>query len=150
MLSEPWMWWLAFGFALLIIEMLSGTFFFLCLAPAAFATAAVAWLVGNLYVQWICFAAAGCLALAVWYNIRRGSRPGPHDAASSLNNRTRHLIGRKSVLVEPVTNGQGRINIDDSWWQVSCSQELPAGAHVRVTGVHEMILTIEKQPEEAP
>ena len=68
MLSEPWMWWLAFGFALLIIEMLSGTFFFLCLAPAAFATAAVAWLGGDLYTQWVWPASRTRNASRCWWN----------------------------------------------------------------------------------
>ena len=144
MWNEPWVWWLAFGFGLLMVEMLTGTLFFLCLAPAALATAVVAWLVADPYVQWVCFASGGAVALAVWKHMRRKVKPSPNDAASSLNNRTRHLVGRQSVLVEPVTNGQGRVNIDDSWWQVNCAEDLPAGTHVRVTGVHEMILTIEK------
>lgn len=144
MWNELWVWWLALGFGLLIVEMLTGTLFFLCLAPAAFATAVAAWLVADLYVQWICFAGSGVVALYAWRQLRPKSHAATHDAASGLNNRTRHLVGRQSVLVEPVSNGQGRINIDDSWWQVACSQDLPAGTHVRVTGVHEMILSIEK------
>lgn len=144
MWNEPWVWWLAAGFILLVIEMLSGTLFFLCLAPAAFATAAVAWLVPDPTIQGICFASAGCVALLAWRRLRRHARPSPHDAASQLNNRTLHLVGRQAVLAEPVVNGMGRINIDDSWWQVACDEPLPAGTHVRVTAVHDMILTIEK------
>jgi membrane protein implicated in regulation of membrane protease activity len=89
--------WLALGFALLITEMLTGTLFFLCLAPAAFATAAVAWLVSDPYTQWICFATAGFLSLFAWRHLRRKIKPTAHDAASALNNRTRHLVGRESV-----------------------------------------------------
>lgn len=143
MWNDPWIWWVAFGFGLLIIEMLTGTLFFLSLAPAAFGTAVVAWLVGDPYVQWICFATVSCLCLFAWRHQRRKHKPTPNDAASGLNNRTRHLIGRQAVLAEPVVNGRGRINIDDSWWQVTCTPDLPAGTHVRVTAVHEMILTIE-------
>ncbi len=145
MWEQPFVGWLALGFALLITEMLTGTLFFLCLAPAAFATAAVAWLVSDPYTQWICFATAGFLSLFAWRHLRRKIKPTAHDAASGLNNRTRHLVGRESVLAEPVVNGRGRVNIDDSWWQVTAAHDLPAGTHVRVTAVHEMILTIEKK-----
>jgi membrane-bound ClpP family serine protease len=66
------------------------------------------------------------------------------DAASGLNNRTRHLIGRQAILTEPISNGIGRINVDDSWWKVTCIEDMPIGTHIKVTAVHDMILTVEK------
>lgn len=144
MWTEPWVWWLAFGFFLLVVEMLSGTLFFLCLAPAAFVTAAAAGLSADPTVQGLIFGSAGCVALWGWRRLRRRAQPASHDAASRLNNRTRHLIGREAVLAEPVVNGMGRVNIDDSWWQATCSESLPAGTHVRVTGGREMVVTVER------
>jgi membrane protein implicated in regulation of membrane protease activity len=60
-----------------------------------------------------------------------------------LNNRLAHLINRQAVLAEPITNGVGRINIDDSWWKVT-GEDLPVGTPVRVTAIHDMTLTVEK------
>lgn len=148
MWQEPYLWWAAFGFALLIVEMLTGTLFCLALAAAAFATTGIAVLTDDQLGQWAGFACASVIALLVWKRLPR--KPHEHktnDAASSLNNRLRHLHGRQAVLTEAIINGSGRINIDDSWWQVT-GVDMPAGTHVRVTAVHDMILTVEKTSQE--
>ena len=142
MWHEPYLWWAAFGFLLLIVEMITGTFFFLAIAAAAFMTVAVAWLIGDYLVQWVAFSVFAMICLLIWKKMRP-AHPPHHDAASALNNRTRHLIGRQAVLTEPISNGIGRINIDDSWWKVA-GEDLPVGTHVKVVSVHEMILNVEK------
>ncbi len=142
MWQEPYLWWAAFGFILLIIEMLSGTFFFLAVAVAALITTAIAWLTTDYLTQWVSFAVLSIIALVVWKKLRPVHAHN-HDAASKLNNRLGHLMNRQAVLVEPITHGAGRINIDDSWWQVT-GEDLPVGTQVRVTAIHDMILTVEK------
>ena len=142
MWQEPYLWWAAFGFLLLIIEMLSGTFFFLSVAAAALITTGIAWLTTDYLTQWVSFAILSIVALVLWKKLR----PTPqhdNDAASQLNNRLAHLVNRQAVLSEPITNGFGRVNIDDSWWKVT-GEDLPTGAHVRVTAIHDMTLTVEK------
>lgn len=56
--------WIIAGFALIIIELMSGTFFLLVLGIGAFAGAAVAWLGGTLFTQ---CATAGVIALIGTY-----------------------------------------------------------------------------------
>ncbi|PTQ86742.1 NfeD family protein [Agitococcus lubricus] len=141
MWQEPYAWWAAFGFLLLIIEMLSGTFFFLAIAAAAFLTTFVAVLSTDYLGQWVAFAGFSVMTLVLWYKFRPATHQ--HDAASSLNNRTRHLVGRQVILSEPIVNGVGRVNIDDSWWKAS-GADMPVGTHVKVMAVHDMILTVEK------
>ncbi len=143
MWQEPYLWWMAFGFMLLIVEMVTGTFFFLAVAAAAFATTGVAWLSGDYAIQWIAFSISSILALIIWQKIRPTTKHHKTDAASALNNRTRHLIGRQAILTEPISNGVGRINVDDSWWKVT-GEDLPVGTHVQVIAVHDMVLTVEK------
>ena len=142
MWQEPYLWWAAFGFLLLIIEMLSGTFFFLSVAAAALITTGIAWLTTDYLTQWVSFAILSIVALVLWKKLR----PIPqhdNDAASQLNNRLAHLVNRQAVLSEPMTNGVGRINIDDSWWKVT-GADLPIGTAVRVTAIQGMTLTVEK------
>lgn len=142
MWQEPYLWWAAFGFLLLIIEMLSGTFFFLSVAAAALITTGIAWLTTDYLTQWVSFAILSIVALVLWKKLR----PTPqhdNDAASQLNNRLAHLVNRQAVLSEPMTNGVGRINIDDSWWKVT-GADLPIGTAVRVTAIQGMTLTVEK------
>ena len=143
MWQEPYLWWMAFGFLLLIVEMITGTFFFLAVAAAAFMTTGVAWITNDYAAQWIAFSIASVLALVVWHKLRPTAAHHKTDAASGLNNRTRHLIGRQAILTEPINNGVGRINVDDSWWRVT-GDDMPIGTHVKVAAVHDMMLTVEK------
>ena len=56
--------WIIAGFALIIIELMSGTFYLVVLGIGAFAGAAAAWLGGTLFVQ---SATAGAIALIGTY-----------------------------------------------------------------------------------
>lgn len=143
MWQEAYLWWLAFGFMLLIVEMITGTFFFLAIAAAAFMTAAVAWPISDYLIQWVAFSLFSIIDLLLWNKLRPTTERHKSDAASHLNNRTRHLVGRQAVLVEPISNGVGRINVDDSWWKV-VGEDMPIGTRVQVTAVHDMILTVKQ------
>ncbi|SFR83236.1 hypothetical protein SAMN04487782_1039 [Stenotrophomonas maltophilia] len=59
-----------------------------------------------------------------------------------LNRRAEQLIGRVVPLQQGITDGQGRVSIDDAYWQVS-GPELPAGARVRVVAVQGSTLVVE-------
>lgn len=142
MWQDPYWLWAAFACLLLIVEMLTGTFFFLAMAAAAVGTTLVAYFSPDYLSQWVAFAILSVFALVLWKKMRPIHQHS-HDAASGLNNRTRHLIGRQAVLTEPISNGIGRINVDDSWWKVT-GENLPVGTHVKVTAVHDMVLTVEK------
>lgn len=142
MWQESYWLWAALACLLLIIEMLSGTFFFLAMAAAAFATTAVAYVSQDYLSQWVAFALFSIIAVIVWKKIRPSTQH-LQDAASGLNNRTRHLVGRQAVLSEPISNGMGRINIDDSWWQIT-GEDLPVGTHITVTAVQNMVLNVQK------
>ena len=48
-----------------------------------------------------------------------------------LNQRGASLVGRTATLSEPISEGRGRIRLDDTMWVVN-GPDLPAGTHVRV------------------
>ena len=48
---EPWLIWVVAGFALIIAELLSGTFYLLVIGVAAFAGALMAYLGSGIFVQ---------------------------------------------------------------------------------------------------
>ena len=60
--------WMIAGFALIIIELMSGTFYLFVLGTGAFAGAAVNWLGGTLFVQ---CSTAGVIALIGTYFVYR-------------------------------------------------------------------------------
>lgn len=144
-MENPAVWWLVLGIGLLVVEMLSGTMFFLFISAAAFLVSLLAWLTpAGPAVQAMAFAAACVAGVLAW----RRLRPNPQDSieqrdgARDLNNRLARFIGREAVLDRAIENGRGRVRLDDSYWDVT-GGELPAGARVRVTGVEGMTLRVE-------
>jgi membrane protein implicated in regulation of membrane protease activity len=59
-----------------------------------------------------------------------------------LNRRMLNYVGRSFVLDEPIVNGQGRVRIDDTLWQIS-GPDAPKGAWVRLTRVDGLRFVVE-------
>lgn len=143
--SHPAGWWLAFGIFLIIVEMLSGTFFFLFLGVGALLVALLTWMLdlGGLG-QGVLFGASALVAAGAWYRLR----PNPDDSieqlagAKDLNKRLARFVGREADLVEPLRGGEGRIRLDDSYWTVT-GHDLPVGTSVRVVAIEGMKLRVE-------
>ncbi|MGF6418116.1 membrane protein implicated in regulation of membrane protease activity [Stenotrophomonas sp. AN71] len=62
--------------------------------------------------------------------------------APLLNRRAEQLVGRVVPLQQAIVGGQGRVSIDDAYWQVT-GPELQAGALVRVVAVQGSMLRVE-------
>lgn len=142
--AHPAWWWLSLGLALLIIEMLSGTLIFLFVSVGAFLVALLTWGLNlSAVAQGLLFALATVAAVAAW----RKFRPNPGDrveqlaGAVGLNDRLSGFVGREAVLEEAISQGRGRVRLDDSYWSV-VGDDAPAGARVRVEAIEGMILRV--------
>lgn len=141
--QNPALWWLSLGMFLLVLEVISSTLFFLWFSGAMFVTALVTWLLApSPTVQGIVFSAATVLALLGWQRYRPLQKLEERGAASGLNNRLAGFVGRELVLAEAVTNGRGRIQLDDTWWN-AVGDDMPAGTRVRIAGVDGMTFRLE-------
>lgn len=139
------LWWLVLGIGLLVVEMLSGTLFFLFISAGAFLVALLSWKTDlGLAVQGIVFAAATVASVVAWRKLRLNAQDSVEQraGAASLNNRLARFIGREVVLEQAISSGRGRVRLEDSYWDVS-GVELPAGARVRVVAVEGMTLRVE-------
>jgi membrane protein implicated in regulation of membrane protease activity len=143
--TQPAWSWLILGILLVIVEMVTGTFFFLFLGVGALLVALLTWTVGlGSLAQLGLFGLSAAAATLAWYKVR----PNPDDrieqlgGARHLNNRLARFVGREVVLEEPIRAGQGRIRLDDSYWTVK-GEDLPAGSRVRVVSVDGMILHVQ-------
>ena len=123
-----WHWWIA-GFLLLVLEAFAPGAVFLWMGLSAFAVGLLCWLLPIAFeVQLLIF---GVLALGSFFVFRR-FRPRPRNSdAPTLNRRGESYVGRDFTLSEPIVNGIGRLNVDDSQWRIA-GPDLPAGSQVRV------------------
>jgi membrane protein implicated in regulation of membrane protease activity len=59
-----------------------------------------------------------------------------------LNQRGQQYTGRIFTLDQPIVNGVGKVEVDDSSWRVK-GPDLPAGTHVQVVGVDGVVFVVE-------
>jgi inner membrane protein len=139
-LASGWF-WTALGVALLALEALVPGAFMLWFGLAALATAVlVAVLPIPLPMQWIVFGVLAVAALAAAHAWRKRNPPAASDRPM-LNQRTQRFIGAVYPLEMPITNGRGRIKVDDTFWTVQ-GEDAPAGTPIRVLGVDGMVLLV--------
>ncbi len=128
--------WFAFGSILLIVEIITPTFYFLWPGVAAVTVGVLKLFVPDLswQVAITVFGVMSVVSTIIWTVFyRRGKTT---DAASNLNQRTRHYTGRRAVVAEGFRSGRGPILIDDTRWQAISDDgsDLAPGAAVEVTG----------------
>jgi inner membrane protein len=135
-----WHWW-AFGGALAIVEAFVPGFVFLWLGIAAGLVGALLWLWPGISPDFQVLIFAGLsVASVVGWRRWRSAHPAPSDQPH-LNRRGAQYLGRLVALVEPITNGRGRVKLGDSSWAVT-GPDLPAGATVEVVGTDGTVLEV--------
>ncbi|MEM9105445.1 MAG: NfeD family protein [Pseudomonadota bacterium] len=128
----PWSWWVL-GLILLGAEILMPGVFLIWIGLAAIVVGALSLLFWNdpfwlWQTQILVFAVLAVIAAVVG---RRMMAKGEQTDQPLLNQRGESLVGRTATLSEPISEGRGRIKLDDTMWVVS-GPDLPVGAQVRV------------------
>ncbi|HXN14852.1 MAG TPA: NfeD family protein [Usitatibacter sp.] len=137
--------WIVAGFALIIAELVTGTFYLLVIGIGAFAGALAAWLGGNLLVQAFAgavVALAGVLFVHHWHGAQRND-----DAGRS------NLLDRgQPVVLEGWTNesaGIARVKYRGSTWDARLADHVsrPApGATLYIEGLEGNTLLVAAAP----
>ena len=140
----PWAWWVL-GIVLLILEVLLPGVFLVWIGIAAIVTGALSLLLwGQAFwmwqVQWLVFAVLSLAAALIGRRIV--SARGEASDQPHLNQRGQSLVGRTATLEQPITEGRGRIRLDDTVWSVQ-GPDLPTGTRVRVIASNGRDLTVE-------
>ncbi|MBL4758115.1 MAG: NfeD family protein [Rhizobiales bacterium] len=134
-----WNWWVLAGI-LLVLEMLSASFFFLWLGAAAAIVGLIMFFATwSWQVQVSIFAVLAILLLVasrLWF------KPGGDPNGRQLNRRAARLEGRIYRLEEAIENGRGKIKVGDTVWLVR-GDNAPKGANVKVVGSEGTTLHIE-------
>jgi membrane protein implicated in regulation of membrane protease activity len=138
----PWAWFIG-GLILLGVEVLAPGNVFVWFGAAAIITGLFAlfthfgWQTDFLVfvVLAVVLVVAGRRYFSGWA-AARSERP-------FLNQRANGLVGRVTVLDEPIVNGSGRIRIDDTTWRVS-GPDMASGTQVRIAAANGPVLSVEK------
>lgn len=133
--------WVILGVALLVIEVLGGGGFLLCVGLSALAIALISSFVDiSWQVQLIVFAFLSVISTFFYWKYYK-----PTDIQSEdpmLNNRMERLVGTKTALIQPIVAGVGKVQISDALWTVHCEEELEQGNMVEVVGYDESTLIV--------
>ena len=134
----PWF-WAAAAAALAGIEVMAPGVFMIWLAAAAAATALLTWAFAPGWeLQMVIFAVLAGISVIAARQLVLRPRPvtGP-----GLNRPADRLVGTLVTVVEPISAGQGRVQVGDSPWPAS-GPDLPAGARARVLAVNGTTLEV--------
>ena len=136
-----WHWW-SLAIVLVVVEVFVSGFFVLWIAIAAAAVGLLVLLfpaMGWEY-QILTFALLTVISVALWWLYSR-KHPTRSDQPT-LNRRGEQYIGRTFTLEAPITNGQGKVHVDDTNWKI-IGDECDTGSKVRVVGVDGVVLKVE-------
>ncbi|MDN3613537.1 NfeD family protein [Vibrio gallaecicus] len=137
--------WLAFGLALLSVELLGAAGYFLWLGISAMLVGVlVAVLPIGWQVQWLSFGSFSLITTWLWWR-RQLSQDKASDKSRDLNQRDKQLIGKTIRLDEDIIKGNCRVKLGDSSWSAISNEDLKAGTEVVVTDVDGIILTIQQK-----
>ena len=137
--------WIIAGLVLLLLEVFAPGAFLLWFGIAALIVGAAVWIVPVLpwQVQIVAFAVLSLGAL-VGFRAWRKRNPPKHIDQPLLNKRAEQLVGRSFILDQAIVNGRGKVKVGDALW-TAVGEDMAVGTTVRVTGVQEQMLLVEKQ-----
>ncbi|WP_432470856.1 NfeD family protein [Amphritea sp. HPY] len=136
--------WLSLGVVLLILEIMGASGFLVGLAVASLALAGVAYLdlVSTWQYQLLWFALLGMICTVLYWRLFRNFNTQSEEPL--MNDRAAQLIGRRLKLEQALENGQGRIQIGDTFWKVEADDELEPGTRIEVYGCEGMTLKVRR------
>ncbi len=136
--------WFTLAAALIMIEVVSPTFFFLWPGLAALTVGIVSYVIPDVGFVWR-LAAFGVLTFLFAYGWKIYLKHYPNIAGDpALNKRAEQLIGKIAIVTEPIVNGRGRAQIGDSSWVVM-GQDCPENTVVVVKGSQSNALLVVAQ-----
>lgn len=136
-----WHWW-TIAVSLLVLEVLIPGTFFLWPAMAAIGMGLLILLVPTLIVEYQIFIFALASIVSVFVSRYYLTKNPELTDQPFLNQRGAECIGRIFTLTEPIVNGRGRTDIDDTSWSVE-GPDVPCGTNVKVIGVNGIRLQVE-------
>lgn len=116
---DAYLLWAVTGIALIIIEMLTGTFYLLVLGLAALSAAAVAWFGGSFWVQAVVIAAVSVIGVLLVKRFRGSARAARAMQGPGLD------IGQAVTLENWISEADGlaRVKYRNAQWEAQVTGE---------------------------
>ncbi|AVA22875.1 NfeD family protein [Rhizobium sp. LEGMi198b] len=140
----PWSWWLV-GLILLAAELILPGFFLVWIGLAGIIVGALSLLFWDSafwvwQLQGLVFAATAVIVTLIGRHYLYNNSQATDEPF--LNQRSASLVGRTATLDQPITEGRGRIRLNDTYWTVN-GPDLPVGTRVKVVASSGRDLTVE-------
>lgn len=135
--------WMIAGFALLIVEMLTGTMYMLWVAAAALITGIIVFLIPGLgwSAQFLFFTLFTAILMYLGHTVLRPKMKGGEP--SDLNDRARSMMGMRVKAVADFDTGRGRVQVGDTQWRASMEAgNAKAGDELTIVSVKGTTLTV--------
>jgi membrane protein implicated in regulation of membrane protease activity len=141
-----WHWWVL-GVVLIILEaFVPGTFFlWMGVSAGVVGMLLLAFPTMGWEFQLLLFAVFSIVSISLWM-IRLRKYPTKSEL-SNLNKRTAQYMDRVVIIKDPIVNGLGTINVDDTIWRV-LGPDCPTGTRVKIVGAEGTDLKVEITEEE--
>jgi len=132
---EHWHIWLIVAFIVLIVELMSGTYFLLALAGgAALTSIATWWATPSLTTQLFTFAVASALTYMLLLSFHKKKEVANTDG-------TTHMIGQHVQVIEAI-NPQGRVKYKGVLWQAKSEDSIEKGSFAKIIAIDGSTLTV--------
>lgn len=128
----PWS-WVVLGLILLGLEIIAPGTVFLWFGISAIAVGIVALLFGfSWQVHVALFLVLSLVTLLIGRKLMQ--RLASETGDPGLNRRGSRYVGREFTLATPLSDGNGKLAIDDTIWRIS-GPDLPAGTKIRIDAI---------------
>ncbi|MNW53960.1 Inner membrane protein YbbJ [compost metagenome] len=141
---EAWVFWLIAAGILLVLEMMTLTFYLLWICIGTVVAAIIAWVAPDAYVLQVL---AGCLVALVLTAFTKPLTRRIHTSKGYEDTGV-ELVGKQGVVVEPIEQGQyGIVKIGGDTWSATSTQILDRDEVVRVIKRGSSIIEVERWEE---
>jgi len=135
--------WFSLAAVLIIVEVVSPTFFFLWPGMAAICVGILAMVAPEMgFTARLAIFAVLTAAFAIGWRYYLKRYPA-QSRDSDLNQRGVQLIGQTGIVLEAIVNGRGRVRIGDSTW-IAEGPDCPEHTPVTVESAKSTILQVRK------
>ncbi|MGC9494300.1 NfeD family protein [Vibrio genomosp. F10] len=137
--------WLAFGLALLAMELLGTAGYFLWLGISALIVGVIlSSLPMSWQLQWVSFGVFSLMTTWLWWR-KQIKKDTQDDSKRDLNQKQKQLVGKVLTAEVDITIGKNRINVGGTSWMAYSNDKITEGQQYKVISIDGITLNIKRK-----